>query len=165
MRRNCRHPVPVRSASAARTMAASGQAVNFPRSHISECLVKQRLLPLGEGSQVSKERTNAGSILPPDAMEHQPRRAASIAATSIFFIVHHRVERALGFGAAGRHRLGQHARRDLPGDAPLVLAPAARALLAAVADDGVPVAVGLLLVVGGDLEREGLVVLERRARR
>src|SRR5204863_1907098 len=39
-------------------------------------------------------------------------------------------------------------------------APAARALLAAIADDGVPIAVGLLLIVGGDLEREGFVVLE-----
>src|SRR4249920_2113536 len=74
---------------------------------------------------------------------------------------HHRIERALCFIAAGRHRLGQHARRDLPGDAPLVLAPAARTLLAAIADDGVPVAVGLLLIVGGDLEREGFALLER----
>src|SRR3954468_24142438 len=30
-----------------------------------------------------------------------------------------------GFFAAGRQRLGQYARRDLPGDAPLVFAPAA----------------------------------------
>jgi len=29
------------------------------------------------------------------------------------------------------------------------------------ADDGVPVAVGLVLIVGGDLEREGFVMLER----
>src|SRR3546814_2243827 len=77
--------------------------------------------------------------------------------------VHHRIERALGFSAAGRHRFGQNARRDLPGDAPLVLAPAARALLAAIADDGVPIAVGFLLIVGGDLERDGFVVLERGA--
>src|SRR3546814_8846156 len=68
---------------------------------------------------------------------------------------------ALRFIAADRQRLDQHARRDLPRDAPLVLAPAARALLAAIADDGVPVAVGLLLIVGGDLEREGFVMLER----
>ena len=74
---------------------------------------------------------------------------------------HHRIKRALCFIAAGRQRLGQHARRDLPGDAPLVFAPAALALLAAIADDGVPVAVGLLLIVGGDLEREGFVMLER----
>src|SRR5687767_11249367 len=66
--------------------------------------------------------------------------------------VHHRIERALCLITAGCHRLGQHARCDLPGDAPLVLAPAARTLLAAIADDGVPVAVGLLLIVGGDLE-------------
>src|SRR5882757_2430309 len=75
--------------------------------------------------------------------------------------LHHRGECALGFSAAGRHRLHQHARRDLPGDAPSVLAPAARALLAAIADDGVPVAVGLLLILGGNLEREGFVMPER----
>src|SRR6185369_6070671 len=63
--------------------------------------------------------------------------------------------------AAGRQRLCQHARRDLPGDAPLVLAPAARALLASIADNGIPVAVGLLLIIGGDLKRESLVMLER----
>src|SRR5437899_2206878 len=74
---------------------------------------------------------------------------------------HHRIKRALCFIAAGRQRLGQHARRDLPGDAPLVFAPAARTLLAAIADDGVPVAVGLVLIVGGDLEREGFAMFER----
>src|SRR5262249_45952452 len=73
----------------------------------------------------------------------------------------HRIERPLCFVAAGSQRLGQHARRDLPGDAPLVFAPATLVLLAAITDDGVPVAVGLLLIVGGDLEREGFVVLER----
>src|SRR5262245_25425215 len=73
---------------------------------------------------------------------------------------HHRIKRALCFIAAGCQRLGQHARRDLPGNAPLVLAPAALALLATIADDRVPVAVGLLLIVGGDLEREGFVMLE-----
>src|ERR1700704_1237282 len=80
-----------------------------------------------------------------------------------FLHAHHGLERALCFIAAGRHRLRQHARRDLPGDAPFVLAPAARTLLAAIADDGVPVAVGLLLIVGGDLKREGFVVLEHGA--
>src|SRR6266566_7276679 len=74
---------------------------------------------------------------------------------------HHRIKRPLCFIAAGRQRLGQHARRDLPGNAPLVLAPAARTLLATIADDGVPVAVGLGLIVGGDLERECFAVLDR----
>src|ERR1700760_896762 len=74
---------------------------------------------------------------------------------------HHRLECALGFIAAGRHRLHQHARRDLPGNAPFVLAPAACAFLPAIADDGVPIAIGLLLIVGGDLEREGFAMLER----
>src|SRR5882724_11342432 len=74
---------------------------------------------------------------------------------------HHRIKRALCFIAAGRHRLGQHTRRDLPGDTPLVFAPAAGALLATIADDGVPITVGLLLIVGGNLEREGLAMFER----
>ena len=74
--------------------------------------------------------------------------------------LHHRLERPLRLRAAGGHRLGQGARRDLPGNAPLVLAPAAFAFLAAIADDGVPVAVGLLLIVGGDLEGKRLAVRE-----
>ena len=81
--------------------------------------------------------------------------------SDIDLLCHHRIERALGFIAAGRHRFGQHPRRDLPRHAPLVFAPAARALLAAIADDGVPIAVGLGLIVGGDQEREGFGVLER----
>jgi hypothetical protein len=51
----------------------------------------------------------------------------------------------------------------LPGNAPLVFAPAALAFLPAIADDGVPVAVGLVLIVGSDLEREGFVMFERGA--
>src|SRR5262249_40518431 len=43
----------------------------------------------------------------------------------------------------------------------LVLAPAALALLATIANNRVPVAVGLLLIVGGDLEREGFAMFER----
>src|SRR5829696_3379643 len=74
---------------------------------------------------------------------------------------HHRIKRTLCFIAAGRQRLGQHARRDSPRDTPLVFAPAARTLLAAIADDGIPVAVGLVLIVGGDLEREGFAMFER----
>src|ERR1041385_3325054 len=73
---------------------------------------------------------------------------------------HHCFKRALCFFTADRQRVGQHSRRDLPGDAPLVFAPTARALLAAIANDGIPVAVSLLLILGGDLDREGFVVLE-----
>src|SRR5688572_308940 len=52
---------------------------------------------------------------------------------------HHRLERALGGGFVGaRGRFEQHARRDLPREAPLVLAPAAFAFLASVLDDGIP---------------------------
>src|SRR5205823_1939305 len=74
---------------------------------------------------------------------------------------HHLIECALCLITVGSKRLGQHARRELPGDAPLVFAPAARTLLAAIADDGVPVDVGLVLIVGGDLEREGFAMFER----
>src|SRR5262245_25844675 len=73
---------------------------------------------------------------------------------------HHRIKRALCFIAAGRKRLGQHPRRDLPRYAPLVFAPAARALLAAIADDSVPIAVGLGLIVSGNLERKGFAMFE-----
>src|SRR6187455_1731395 len=60
---------------------------------------------------------------------------------------HHRIERALGYsGIAIGDRFGQCNRRDLPVQAPFVLAPAARALRTAVADDRVPVAIGFGLV-------------------
>jgi hypothetical protein len=94
----------------------------------------------------------------------QPRRAASIFAMSILPIViiasNTRLATA-GSGSADRGRQGPW--RDLPRQAPPVLAPAARAGLAAVPDDRVPQPIGLGLVVGRHLEREGLVVLERRA--
>jgi hypothetical protein len=76
---------------------------------------------------------------------------------------HHRVEhppRRLAVRAG--QRIDQRARRDLPVQAPLVLAPAAGAGLAAVVDEGVPQAVGFGLVVGGDLEGEGLGVRKDR---
>src|SRR5690606_21991876 len=74
---------------------------------------------------------------------------------------HHRLHRARG-GLAVRvvHRLHQRARGDLPGEAPAVPAPAALAFAAAVADDGVPVAVGFGLVFGQDHEADRLVGLE-----
>ena len=71
---------------------------------------------------------------------------------------HHRREGTLCLTAASRKRVGQRARGDLPGEAPAILAPAARAFLAAIADDRVPVAVRLFLIVRGDLEGKGLAV-------
>ena len=76
---------------------------------------------------------------------------------------HHRLERAFGFSATGRKRLDQRARGDLPGKAPAILAPTALAFLAPVADDGVPIAVGFVLIVRRDLEREGFAVPELRS--
>src|SRR5689334_20052656 len=73
---------------------------------------------------------------------------------------HHRIEGASCFGAPRRERIGERAGCDLPGQAPAVLAPSALALLAAIADDRVPVAIGLFLCVRRDLEGKRLVVLE-----
>ncbi len=99
----------------------------------------------------------------------RPRRPSSAASRRLdggdvdLLHRHHRLEGALGLSATGRHRVGQRARCDLPGEAPAVLAPTARAFLAAVADDRIPVAVRLRLIVRGDLEGERLAVLECRA--
>jgi hypothetical protein len=76
---------------------------------------------------------------------------------------HHRLKRALCLAATSPQRLGQSARSDLPGKSPAVLAPTALAFRTAIADDRVPVAVRLFLIVRGDLERKGLGVLEGRA--
>ena len=54
------------------------------------------------------------------------------------------------------------ARRDLPREAPAVLAPDAGARLAAVSDDRVPITIGLLLVLDDDHEEDRLVRLEFR---
>jgi hypothetical protein len=77
---------------------------------------------------------------------------------------HHRLECTLGFGTSSGQRLGQGTRGDLPRETPAVLAPPALALLAAIADNRVPVAVRLFLCVRGNLEREGLGVRELRGR-
>src|SRR5258707_218800 len=75
------------------------------------------------------------------------------------FHLHHRIERALGGSGIGiGYRFGQSDRRDLPRQSPFVLAPAARTLFAAVADDRVPVTISFGLVSGCDLKRERFVV-------
>jgi phosphate:Na+ symporter len=76
---------------------------------------------------------------------------------------HHRLESALGLSATRRKRLSQRACGDLPGEAPAVLAPTALAFLATIADDRVPVAIRLFLIVRCDLEGKGLAMLELRA--
>src|SRR5206468_798495 len=64
--------------------------------------------------------------------------------------------------AALRHVVHQPLGRDLPGEAPRVLAPAAGALLAAILGDRIPIAVGLFLIVGEDHEADRLVGFEVR---
>ena len=94
----------------------------------------------------------------------RPRRAASIVATSIFCIVIIASNARLATAGSGLViAFEQDARRDLPGKAPAVLAPAAFAFRAAIADDRVPVAVGLGLVLGDDHEADRFVGLEIRA--
>src|SRR5215213_4114103 len=74
---------------------------------------------------------------------------------------HHRFECSPGRGLV-RIAVGpqQRTRRDLPRKAPPILAPAAIAFLPAIADDGVPIAIGLFLVVGQDHEADRLIGLE-----
>src|SRR4030095_9066914 len=76
---------------------------------------------------------------------------------------HHRREGTLCLTAASRKRIGQRARRDMPGATRAVLAPPALACRPAIAHDRVPVAVRLFLSVRRDLEGKGLAVPERRA--
>jgi hypothetical protein len=69
------------------------------------------------------------------------------------FHLHHRIESA--FGGSGiliGYRFGQSYRRNLPGQPPFVLAPAAHTLFAAVADDCVPVTIRFGLVSGCNLK-------------
>ena len=77
-----------------------------------------------------------------------------MAATSIFFVWHHRLEGVFGNFATRRHGFGQNPWCNLPRDTPFVLVRAALAFLPAVADNGVPVAVCFFLIIGRDLERE-----------
>src|SRR5262249_18412016 len=95
------------------------------------------------------------------AAEHHPRRAALITATSIFFmpIIASNARFASSPPAASAWVSTRGVICQEP--PPPVFAPAALALLAAIANNGLPVAVGLLLIVGSDLEGEGFVVLER----
>src|SRR5205085_12560438 len=69
------------------------------------------------------------------------------------FHLHHRIERALGGSGIGiAYRFCQRQRRNLPGQTPFVLAPAARTLFAAAPDDRIPVPISFGLVIGCDLE-------------
>lgn len=75
--------------------------------------------------------------------------------------LHHGLEGAPGgLGVGIRDRLGEGQGGDLPGDTPLVLAPAALARLTTVIYDGVPIAIRLGLGLRCDLEREGPAVAD-----
>jgi hypothetical protein len=76
---------------------------------------------------------------------------------------HHCLKGAFCLCTTSRKCIGQRAWSDLPGEAPAVFAPTARAFLAAIADDRVPITVRFFLILRRDLEGEGLVVPERWA--
>src|SRR5262245_47930900 len=99
------------------------------------------------------------SALPPKASLTAPRRLDC--GDVDLSHAHHNFKRALCFIASGRQRFDQYTRRDLPRHTPLVFAPAARAFLAAIIHDRVPIAIRLSLIVSGDLERKGFIVFER----
>lgn len=90
-----------------------------------------------------------------------PRRAASTAATLIFLIsiIASNARFASSPPAA---RASTNTRGVICQEIPFVLAPTACAFFAAIADDGVAVAVGLLLIVDCDLEREGFAMSKWR---
>jgi hypothetical protein len=96
------------------------------------------------------------------ACSRQPRRAASIAAMSILFIVII-AWKARWASLPPVASASVSARGNLPGEAPAVLAPTALAFRAALADDRVPVSVRLFLILRRELEGKGLAVPERRA--
>jgi hypothetical protein len=98
------------------------------------------------------------------AGSRQPRRAASMAAMSIFFIVII-ASKARFASPPPAASASVSARGNLPGEAPAVLAPTALAFCAAIADDCVPVAVRLFLIFRCDLKGKGLGVLETLGRR
>jgi sortase A len=109
-----------------------------------------------------------GQPLPP-AEPHTPNVASAtprfLERRDVDFLHgHHRLEYSLCSRCVGtRHGIHEHPRSDLPGYAPLVLTPPARTFGPAVVDDCIPIAVGLGLIFGDDLERECLRVFEGRA--
>src|SRR5512141_3055753 len=130
------------------------------------------LLALTKSAPVSPETrrnvvTSSASLM---VVVRSPRRQTSTAARRFdcsdvdLFHLHHGIERALGGRAIGiGDRFRQRDWRDLPGQSPFVRAPTARALLATVADNRVPIAIRFRLISRCDLERERFSVLERRS--
>jgi len=116
---------------------------NLP-SRVPSASMLRRAAPRHQESSATVSRA------PP--LRSRPRR--------FFFIGIIASKARLATSPPNRQGFAQNPWRNLPGDAPFVLAPAALTSLPAIADNGVPVAVCFFLIVGRDLERKGLTVLE-----
>ena len=126
--------------------------------------------PIGRKSQARDRADSAPPVMCPlcfrDARALDATStagAASMAAMSIFFICIIASNARWAAAGSGSVIACQGDRRNLPGQAPFVLAPAARTLLAAALDDRVPVAIRFGLVSGCDLKRERFAVFEHRS--
>ena len=105
--------------------------VNFfvPLASSNDSTIGAQHLAIDPGTIRSGEESDgAGDVLwPAEALER--RKLGKVTDDTFCFI------------AASRKRVGQHAWRDLPGNSPLVFAPPALALLPAITDNCVLVAV------------------------
>jgi hypothetical protein len=112
----------------------------------------------GTGRHVSKVRIAAIIDLP--AAETQPRRAALIAATSIFFMVI--IASNARFASAPPTAIASVSTRGvICHETPHLSLHQPQALSWPPLPTMAPIAVGLSLIVSGDLEREGFVMFER----
>src|SRR5262249_9576482 len=116
------------------------------------------LLRLRSGRR-STWRSSSVRVLPARPLRRTCGRALQLVDVELAHL-HHRGHHALRLLLVRvGQELGQAARDDLPGEAEAVLQPAARAVLAALAEL-LPVVVDLVLAVEVDRERDGLVELE-----
>jgi hypothetical protein len=127
-----------------------------PRTTLAELLTDGDSILVARGGRVLTQspQTCAAESMPLSVTAAGLSRASMSPESTI---------RLRGSVSTGSQRIGESARDDLPGDAPPVLAPSARMLLAAIADDGIPVSIRLLLILRGDLEGECLAVSESRS--
>src|SRR3989442_9032933 len=150
---------PIRSCTSRDAVAAMlvcpAATTGYLASRAGANMISPRSKTVGSG------RTGSGPpVMFPLALPRCTPDATSTAARRLdcsdvdLFHLHHRIERALG-GSNIRigNRSREGGRRNLPGQSPFILAPAARTLFAVVTNDRVPVAISFGLVSGCNLKR------------